>query len=402
MRHVVASLFMVTLLAGLILLLMKNNTLKTVIPKPLPNCSKLVNGAVNTYSDIAPLTAQATFHAALFHTHSPVASSVSRARLCADLSLYSSDFEMLCTNTSTPSWPYCCALDLPVHIVEVHCAYIESFIGDPNTLWNILIDGYFVAVNMYSPIMTTMPPVHSQYDVIGTVGSVVFPNAPGHFFNEILPALLHLDKILEPAVPLLWPAGLGERILNEFTQARLLSNRTYIVDKSPIIFVRRLLLYNTNLGTRQRPYLVAQSQRLLASVVHSYVGPKNRTRIVLLSRRGARSLANEAELVKALGPVDVFEPNGPFLETAQRVAHAHTIVGPHGANLNNMFGAAENTLVLEIVYRGGMRHPSDYLCLARNLGLRYALSVATAGGYYDLLTADIDDVVATINGIADY
>ena len=124
--------------------------------------------------------------------------------------------------------------------------------------------------------------------------------------------------------------------------------------------------------------------------------------IVVLSRgQGrARSMSNEAELLAALRSafpdrlIYAFEPLDSILEVAQRLYGAALIIGPHGANLNNLYGARVGAAVIEIAFRGRMPLPSEYFCLARNLGLRYWLSPSAQGDYYSAMIVYIDDVVA--------
>ena len=123
--------------------------------------------------------------------------------------------------------------------------------------------------------------------------------------------------------------------------------------------------------------------------------------IVVLTRgQGrARSMVNEAELLGALRAafpgrvVDAFEPLGPFLETAARVYAAALVIGPHGANLNNLYGMRPGAAVVEVAFAGGMLFPGEYFCLARNLGLRYWLSPSAEGDYGSPMRVHVDDVV---------
>ena len=123
--------------------------------------------------------------------------------------------------------------------------------------------------------------------------------------------------------------------------------------------------------------------------------------IVVLTRgQGrARSMENEAELLAALRAaipgrfVDAFEPLSPFLDFAARLYGAALVIGPHGANMNNLYGARAGAAVVEIGYAGGMMFPSEYFCLSRNLGLRYWLSPSASGDYSSPMRVHVDDVV---------
>ncbi len=124
--------------------------------------------------------------------------------------------------------------------------------------------------------------------------------------------------------------------------------------------------------------------------------------IIVLSRgQGrARSMLNEVELIASLQAafpgrlIEAFEPLDSLLKVSQRLYGAALIIGPHGANLNNLYGARVGTAVIEVAFNGGMFFPSEYFCLARNLGLRYWMSPSKSGDYGSPMQVDIDDVLA--------
>lgn len=67
--------------------------------------------------------------------------------------------------------------------------------------------------------------------------------------------------------------------------------------------------------------------------------------------------------------------------------------------MNNMLFLHQGCWVVEIGYigspeNGGKPLPSDYVCLARNLGHKYFLSIAVSGGYGSPLVADLEDIRA--------
>jgi hypothetical protein len=115
----------------------------------------------------------------------------------------------------------------------------------------------------------------------------------------------------------------------------------------------------------------------------------------------SRSVVNQAELLAALGAafpgvtIDAFEPTGdiPFLDVAARVYPARVVIGPHGANLNNIFGARPGTTMVEFGYAGGMNMPSDFFCLGRNLGFHYWLSPSLEGEYGSPMRVNVPDIV---------
>ena len=46
-----------------------------------------------------------------------------------------------------------------------------------------------------------------ELDALAVAGVALNSDWPGHFPHELLPRLLHLDRVLPAAVPLLWPGG---------------------------------------------------------------------------------------------------------------------------------------------------------------------------------------------------
>jgi hypothetical protein len=46
-----------------------------------------------------------------------------------------------------------------------------------------------------------------DYETLASPGYAEYPSAAGHFVNELLPRLLHLDAHRPASVPLLWPPG---------------------------------------------------------------------------------------------------------------------------------------------------------------------------------------------------
>ena len=96
-------------------------------------------------------------------------------------------------------------------------------------------------------------------------------------------------------------------------------------------------------------------------------------------------------------PIDAFVPGGAgrsYVECAARVLAARVVIGPHGANLNNFVAQRAGGTIVEIGYADNDNPlPSDYFCQARNLGLRYWLSMADAGSYASGIVANVDDIL---------
>ena len=119
---------------------------------------------------------------------------------------------------------------------------------------------------------------------------------------------------------------------------------------------------------------------------------------------GSRQLANGAELVAAVAArfpgVDVTEV-APSLanveDTVAAVAAADVVLSPHGAGLNNILFARRGAAVVEVGFLQEDFHlPSDYACLARNLGLHYWLVLPADGSYGGPLTLDVGRTLAVV------
>ena len=258
-----------------------------------------------------------------------------------------------------------------------------------------------------------------EYDELGCVGTSVYPDAPGHLFNEILPRLIHMDTVLPVHVPLLWPPGsLPQRVLASLRASGLISKERLFIDTvlsgETLYRAKRLYVYASDYTSGHTPLILATSQRVLASRLQllaerSPLSPGlpslHHGGIVLLLRRpsDARFVENGALLIDALRKqhpgvfIDDFVPGSEgrsYVEVASRVYGARVVIGPHGANMNNFIAARAGSWVVEVGYSDQENPlPSDYFCQARNLGLRYWLSMADYGSYGGAIRVNIDDIL---------
>jgi len=265
-----------------------------------------------------------------------------------------------------------------------------------------------------------------EYDELACAGTSVYPDAPGHLFNEILPRLIHLDTVLPTHIPLLWPPGaLPARLLDSLRANGLISaERDFVATAlggASVYRARRLYFYASDYPSGHTPLILATSQRVLAARLQALAErgaaaaaaaggpppdlPLDHGGIVLLLRNGgeAREVVNAPALLDALRAahpgvrVDAFVPGAPgrsYVEAAARVLGARVVIGPHGANLNNFVATRAGAWIVELGYADNDNPlPSDYFCQARNLGLRYWLSMADAGSYGSGIVANIDDVL---------
>ena len=258
-----------------------------------------------------------------------------------------------------------------------------------------------------------------EYAELACAGTSVYPDAPGHLFNEILPRLIHMDTVLPIHVPLMWPpGGLPARVLASLKETGLISTeRVYITPingGATLHRSKRLYVYASDYNSGHTPLILATSQRVLAERLQKLsettplppdLPSLHHGGIMLLMRNAnqARAIVNEAALMAALKNqhpgvlIEAFIPGAPgrsYVESAQRVYGARVVLGPHGANMNNFVAAKAGAWIIEVGYSDkGNPLPSDYFCQARNLGLRYWLSMADSGGYGEGLTVNIDDIL---------
>jgi hypothetical protein len=351
---------------------------------------------------------------------------IGRVRLCSQRDDYSEDFEpaLSCTGGhghAPPESPlscirdcYCNRGDASVSIFKASCIMAESGYAHNDIVWNLISPENEIVFSYNVRPRWALPAGIKviEHEELACAGVAIYPGAPGHFFNEILPRLMHLDAVLPMNIPLLWPDGdIPSRILTEFQAKGMLSTeRTYVPTNAPSLHrAKTMFFYASKLyAPFHAPLILRMSQLFLRARIQDNMQKKEQNQkkkhIVLLHRGTSgrsRSLVNQEQLLRELSSysVDAFEPDTgstSFMTIMQRVSQAHAIIGPHGANMANIFGAREGVLVIEIGYSGGMRMPSDFFCLARNLGLNYWISPSLSGSYESPIVADIEDITSIL------
>lgn len=245
----------------------------------------------------------------------------------------------------------------------------------------------------------------------------------GHFPNEDLGALLFLDMTLPMEIPLVWPdGGVAKHFLDELRRENIISNRKLIyVDDQPSHYrARRVFFFRSSREWNEGPWITWLTQRL----VHQQVLPvlarrsdeKNKDaldaeakmHIVVLERprdSGSRVLENNDKLLSSLKEwlpeeegfsFDSFVPGpahgNPMWRTAERVYKGCLVIGPHGGHMPNLMFMRPGCWVVEIGFMDKDFHlPTDFYCLARNLGLTYWMSLGE-GTYGTSLRANLDDI----------
>lgn len=373
--------------------------------------------------DMFPCIAQSSNQTCSHHFVSMT--ETGRIHFCLQKNDYSPDLEPELTcigekRSPAITYPYCNRETAPVAIISVDCLIAESGFAVSVIIWNLIsisAGGRVLSYNKFPgrwQIPKNVPVI--EYDELACAGTSVYPSEPGHFFNEILPRLVHMDATLPSHIPLLWPDGaLPERILTEFrTKGLISSHRLYVPTQAPSLHrARRMYVFASDYGAEHTPLLTLLGHATLQARIHAYVSARTsmvHNGVVVLTRGQsgrARSIANQQDLLAALEnslpgvTIDAFEPTSSllFLEVARRVYEARVIIGPHGANLNNIMGARPGTYVIELGYAGGMMMPSDFFCLARNLGLNYWLSPSVSGNYGSVLHVNVADVIKIVKTV---
>lgn len=266
-------------------------------------------------------------------------------------------------------YPYCNRGTAPVSIVSIDCAVVENGAYNSVIVLNVIsfdAGGTVVSYNNHRPHahprwkLPPELPVREEFAELAVAGTSVYPNAPGHFFNEILPRLLHMDTVLPLHIPLMWPPGaLPARTLDALRENGLLSEgrRFVTTNEAPELYrAQRLYLYASDYNAGHTPLILATSQRVLAARLQALVVKKDAALraaggapefplhhggiVVLLRNPGdSRTVVNGDEMIQRLKqqhpsvPVVAFVPGSSgrsYVEVASIVYGAKVIIGPHG------------------------------------------------------------------------
>lgn len=131
------------------------------------------------------------------------------------------------------------------------------------------------------------------------------------------------------------------------------------------------------------PSLVPRAQRINIDYVqglfadHRSTAPPHRRLYLTRSNMWRRRLANEAELIAALGPrgfETVIMDGMSVAEQSRMFSEAKVIIGPNGSALANMIWAQPDSVMIEM-FDENYTHPSDW-----------ELAVVTGGSYHVLVS----------------
>jgi len=353
-----------------------------------------------------------------------------KTKYCLNKEFYSEDFSpflncdnqytkpAIVTQTDSPVNAYCLRETAPVAVLSVDCMIAESGYANDVIIWNLLSTRNKGKVYQYSVIKGRWAlPRNVQiydYDELACIGTSLYPWSPGHFYNEVLPRLLYMDDVLPDHIPLLWPDGeIASNVLLTFKNAGLVSNtREFIINNQPRLHrARRMYILSSDYGPAHSPLILFINHNNFQRKLHKFMIFKHvkiHHGIIILSRGvngRSRSVQNQIELTETISKkfpqkqLDVLEVTSEmsYLDVSERVYQSDIIMGPHGANLNNIFAARFASTIIEFGFETGMIMPSDYFCLSRNLGLKYWLSPSIVSSYTGPMIVDILDVINIVN-----
>ena len=312
--------------------------------------------------------------------------------------------------------PWCTDWRARVYVAEVACGMTEVNFRGGRMAYAVhaesgaMLSHKRMLSDWAAPADELAPHIVLDLEALATPGYSEYPGLPGHFVNEVLPRLLHLDAVLPADVPLLWPPGAVPDAWAALLRAAgmLAPGRKLLRDSRErvILRARRLYFYGSPEPLRVAPVVTWVSQVQLAERLRAAWLPAHpRRSILLLGRTGARTLTNSAALAaaaRARFPQHDFvqlEPSTENIdETAAAVRAADVIVSPHGAGLNNLVFARAGTAVVEIGFvKPDFHLPSDYLCFARNLGLPYWMVLSAEGSQGGNVTIDVEHTLDALD-----
>jgi hypothetical protein len=312
--------------------------------------------------------------------------------------------------------PWCVPWHASVFIAELTCGFGENCYRHGDMSFMVISEnGAFMS---HKRMITGLPEDTDvrEFDVLASPGYTEYADAPGHFQNELLPRLLHLDNFLPVHIPLLWPAGsIPDNALRMLQDMGFISRERQFVrmgvkGEKALYRAKKMYFYGTTEPLVMSPVITWFSQYYLASRYRRYFADaltkaegKTRNQILVLRREPgrARSLTNHDELMAALRrqfpdrSIEDWLPTADNIkETGETVYSAALIVAVHGANLNNIMFARRGTSVVEVGFLQGDFHwPSDYMCLARNLGLHFWGTLPVSGNYGSPMTIDVEHMI---------
>lgn len=312
--------------------------------------------------------------------------------------------------------PWCNRFDLETHIAHFECGYVDPGTVMHEVTHNVFTESGHVVLKhneklRLDPANTGISVI--DVDVLATIGTSIYPEAYGHFPNDLLPRLLQLDRLLHAEIPLLWPNfPIPLKFLKEMLDQGIINkNRTIVLaDYKKYYRAKHLFVYNLDNNHAFTPLTSHHDWSYQANILRSKVEQKevsSKFKVGVLMRPGSRSISNHGDLMKALNDltgvrtdmeVVEFTAGGESLfELGKFMNSLNMFIGAHGAGMNNMFWCQKGATVIEIgFYDSGFSLPAMYYCTALRIGLNYYSSFAVSGGYGSALGADVPEIVQIV------
>ena len=264
-----------------------------------------------------------------------------------------------------------------------------------------------------------------EVDELAVIPPYSYPDANGHFFYEALSNYHILDAMLPARIPLL--VALPPHFVATIEQLRglgvLRTDRPAIYvgprEKTLVRARRTFYIRSPARSYNHTPFMSTTAFRMLNAAFlrgartrfgaspgvadAEGITDDMRLRAVLLNRPAGTGRSVEARAVEAavraalpnLRSFDAIVPTNDVEPLARLLPRACLVIGPHGANLQNLFWVQPGCWIIEIGYiavPGAFKLPHSFHGASRAMNMTYFVSYATAGNHDIPLTVDADDL----------
>lgn len=296
----------------------------------------------------------------------------------------------------------------PTEVWTFHCVSVDSGSAHSSVIGGLATDMHIIS---HDSRMKTGGQCSMVYPIMAVPGTYYYPEAPGHFPNEILPRLLALHMRVSIDVPLLWPdTALARKLLGEMQRAGEFAGRSIVFHTTANgkVCIRTAYVYVFADDKAYRNNFAAATPAELRSVnalfrrIISDISEKQQ--VVFWTRKAGspRSVSNMDEVRAALSGVNYvdFDPDKPYFEQAAVLLKGTRVfISPHGAGMTNVLFLEPGAAAVEIVYVDiSYRCPEEYYCLCAAIGVEYYMTAAE-GGYGSqlrvLFPREIAEIVQT-------
>ena len=314
---------------------------------------------------------------------------------------------------------WCPSKSFHTEIWTFQCVVVDMGSVHPAAIGGLATKGHIISHD--SRIVNPRPLLPEQQitrlSVLGVIGTYYYPDAYGHFPNEILPRLIALHERIPIEVPLLWPdTTLSIKILRELQSMGEFRGRSIIFHNTKqLLYVDLVYAYTFAEDTAYRHNFAAatvpelrNTRAMFRRAITTHAFKKRKTSIVFWNREegSARSISNMQEVQESLSEFEkdltYFIPSRSaasgkgFFEQAAILQSTKVFISPHGAGMSNVLFLTEGAVAVEIVYSDAeFRCPEEYYCLCRAIGVKYYMTAAS-GSHGTQLTVLFPDELRQI------